>query len=114
MTTHLNQLQGHEHAERSKKRRLTVAMVAVGFVVTVVLYASIAFTRTSDPPSRLEIGLGVISLVLCPPSVLYTPMFDIDPYSIPGATIWLAIGLINSGLYASLGWLVGRLLWRSR
>jgi len=82
------------------------------FVITGILYVSIAFMRTSEPPTRLEIGLGVLSLVLCPPSVLYNLMFDIDLYSVPGASIWLAIGLINCGLYAAVAWLVGRLFWK--
>jgi hypothetical protein len=87
MTVDVNQIQENEPTALNKRVRFIIALAVVGFVFTGILYVSIAITRTSEPPTRLEIGLGVLSLVLCPPSVLYTLMFDIDLYSIPGASI---------------------------
>jgi hypothetical protein len=61
----------------------------------------------------MSVVLGVISVVLCPPGLLSIPLFDIEPYSVPGIVLWLIIGLVNSGLYAGIGKVVGRLLWKA-
>jgi hypothetical protein len=91
-----------------KRGRLITGFAALGFAIAAIIYASIAFTPVSDPPSRTEIFLGVISVVLCPSSLLSIPLFDIEPYTIPGVIVWFTIGLINSALYAAIGAVVAR------
>ena len=97
-----------------KRRRLTIALASIGFAVTAVIYASIGFTRTTGSSSERSVVLGVIAVVLCPPGLLSIPLFDIEPYSPPGAALWLIIALMNSGLYGGVGTLVGRVLWKDR
>ena len=50
---------------------------------------------------------------LRPPSLLSIPLFDIEPYPVGGAIFWLIIGLMNSALYAAVGSVVGRFLWKA-
>jgi hypothetical protein len=95
-----------------KRRRLIIGLALFGLAITAAIYASIRFTPDAEPPSRAAIFLGVISIILCPPSVLSVPLFDIDAYTAPGAILWLLIGLVNSGLYAAIGAILGRFLWK--
>jgi hypothetical protein len=98
-------------AER-KRRRLTIGLALFGLAITAAIYASMPFTPYSEPPSRTEIVLGLVSVILCPPGLLTVPLFDIDAYTPGGAVLWLLIGLINSGWYAVIGAVVGRFLWK--
>ena len=87
----------------SRRRQFIIGLAVFGLAITAFIYASATFIPDSEPPSRTEIFLGVLSIILCPPSLLSVALFDIDAYTIPGAILWLIIGLINSGLYAAVG-----------
>jgi len=91
-----------------KWRRLIIGLAVLGFAMAAIVYASIAFTPVSEPPTQVEIFLGIISVILCPSALLSIPLFDIEPYTIPGAIVWLTIGLINSALYAAIGTVIAR------
>jgi len=55
--------------------------------------------------------LGTVFIVLCPPSLLTIPMWEIDMDSKAGTIIWAVIALLNSALYA---WFVSKVMQRSR
>jgi hypothetical protein len=96
-----------------KRRRLVIGVAFFGLAITAAIYASIPFIPYSESPSRTEIVLGVVSVILCPPGLLTVPLFDIDAYTPGGAVLWLLIGLINAGWYAVIGAVVGTFLWKS-
>jgi hypothetical protein len=93
----------------SKQRRLTVRLAVIGMAFTSVFFAYLAFT---DTDARNETVLRILG-VLCPPSPLSVVLIDVEKGSSPAAIVWLIIGLVNSGLYAAIGWVVGRYLWKS-
>jgi hypothetical protein len=102
-----------------RKRRLIIGFALLGLAITGTIYAANAFIPHSETPSRTEIFLGVVSVVLCPPGLLTVPLFDIESDTVPGAILWLIVGLLNSALYAAIGALneiavilVHFLLWR--
>ena len=55
--------------------------------------------RTTD----LDILVGELSLILCPPSILCLLYCGHEIVSGPAAGIWCVIGLTNSALYAIIG-----------
>jgi hypothetical protein len=99
----------------SKQSRLRLTFAGLGLAVTVLIYASGWFTLHEDLPKQASIlfyVLRLISPLVCPPSLLSAMALDLDPYSVSGATLWLAIGLLNSALWEKLGIVAGRILWK--
>ena len=93
----------------SKRGRLTVGLAVIGMALASVFFAYLAFT---DPNAQNETVLRILG-VLCPPSPLSVVLIDVEKGSSAAAIVWLIIGLVNSGLYAAIGWVVGRYLWKS-
>jgi len=89
-----------------QKRRFIIGFALLGLAITASIYAANLLTPYSEVPSRAEIFLGIVSVVLCPPSLLTVPLFDADVHTASGAALWLVIGLLNSTLYAAVGALV--------
>src|SRR5437879_6599665 len=96
-----------------KVRRLTISLGLLGLVIAAAIYISIAYTDYTKTPSATQAVGGAILVVLCPPSLLAIMLFDVEPYSMPGAALWSLIGLLNAGFYAVVGTLVGKFLWRN-
>ena len=91
-----------------RTRRLIIGLALLGLAIAAAIYSAMSFIPYSEIPSRTEILLGGVSLVLCSPSLLTIPLFDTGAYTAPGAILWLLIGLMNSALYAMIGVLIGR------
>jgi hypothetical protein len=47
--------------------------------------------------------IGVLTIILCPGSLLFVTAFDIEPQTTGFTIMWLIIGLINFGVYAVIG-----------
>jgi hypothetical protein len=97
--------------QMSRGKQFAIGFAIFGMAITAVFFA---YLELSDPCNRSEILEWVLS-VLCPPSVLSLFLVDIflDQHSINGFIGWFIIGLLNSGLYAAIGVVVERYLWRS-
>jgi hypothetical protein len=95
-----------------RQRRLIIGFAFLGLAIASAIYISIAYTHYTTTPSAAQTLGGAVVVILCPPSLLAIPLFDIEPYSMPGAVLWSFIGLLNMGLYAVVGAVVGRFLWR--
>ena len=89
-----------------RERRLIVGLSLLGLAITASIYGATLFLPFSETPSRAELFVGGVSIVLCPPSLLTIPLFDADPHTTGGAALWLVIGLLNSALYAAIGALI--------
>jgi hypothetical protein len=96
-----------------KQRQLVWALAAFGLVITAVSWAYNAFGDYSRPMNIKKFSLTSVLVILCPPSLLSVPFWETEPDTVPGVVIWSIIGLINSGLYAAIGTVVGRRLWKS-
>jgi hypothetical protein len=95
---------------KQKRRRLTIVLAAVGFAITAVIWAYSELTASSTPPFNLL--LSGVFIIACPPSLLTVPLIDVEPGSIDFAITWLIIGLLNSGLYAVIGIMIGKFRWK--
>jgi hypothetical protein len=96
----------------SKVGRVAIRFALIGILITVAMYASIPYVPYIEKPNLIEGILGLMSVVLCPAGLLAVPLFDIKPYSPPGVVLWSFIALLNMGLYAVVGEVVGKLLSR--
>ena len=80
-------------------------LAGIGLAVTAILYAAYAFVPYSMNPPRAIMLLGLVSALLCPPSLMSVSPLTIyePPYAVGGPSLWLIIGLVNSVLYAVIG-----------
>ncbi len=91
------------------RKRFIVGLAVLGFVITAALFAYIE--RTDYVP--MNPVLLWISVLLCPASLLSVLLFDLNPHSVDMTIAWSIIGLFNAGLYAAIGKVVGKYLWKS-
>lgn len=96
---------------RRARRRLTIALAVMGFVMAAAIWAYSELTDSS-PPKPFNSTLWTAFMILCPPSVLSIPIIDVEPGSSDFAIMWSVIGLANSGFYGLVGMVFGRLRWR--
>src|SRR5579872_2570070 len=105
---------GRETTPMSNVRRTAIRFAFIGLLITIAMYASIPYVHDTEHPSVIEGILGNMAIVLCPAGLLAVPLFDIEPYSPPGVVLWSLIALLNMGLYAGVGTVAGRFLYRRR
>jgi hypothetical protein len=80
-------------------------LAGIGLAVTTILYAAYALVPYSINPPGTMMLLGLVSALLCPPSLMsVSPLAIYEPqYAVGGPGLWLIIGLANSMLYAMIG-----------
>src|SRR6266852_1936202 len=85
----------------SKDWRVILRFAALGLAIAAGVYAYCAFftARTTD----LDILVGEVSLILCPPSLLCLWYCRRDIVTGPAAAIWSVVGIMNAALYALIG-----------
>lgn len=85
----------------SKDWRIILRFATLGLAVAAGIYAYFAFftARSTD----LDIVVGEMALVLCPPSILCFWFCGHDTARGPAAAMWFAIGPMNAALYALIG-----------
>jgi hypothetical protein len=86
--------------------RLTRRLAGIGLAVTIILYAAYAIVPpySADPPRAMKL-LGLVSALLCPPSLMLVSPLTIyePPYAVGGPGLWLIVVLVNSVFYAVIG-----------
>jgi hypothetical protein len=80
-------------------------LAGIGLAVIGILYAAYALVPYSKNPPGTMMLLGLVSTLLCPPSLMsVSPLMIYEPpYAVGGPGLWLIIGLVNSVLYAGIG-----------
>ena len=89
-----------------KRQRLTISLAVLGFVVAGALWG---YSELGKPSSALE---GLVSVILCPPSLLSIPLIDVEPGSSGYTAMWTVFAFMNSALYAGIGALIGKSRWK--
>lgn len=92
----------------SRKRSLLTLCLAV---LGVAIATAFGVYFGLDP--RGESTAASASLILCPGTILFATFIDAEPWTNGFLFMWLAIGVINLGLYGGIGHFIGRLFWRS-
>ena len=106
----LNDSLPEAYATQRKPWRLTLWSALLGLAITVAFAIFSGITPLGDSP--LIVALGLLSLVLCPGSILFVTFIDAEPWTNGFWFMWIVIAVINVGLYGLIGHGVGRLLWR--
>ena len=89
------------------RRKPIVASAVTGFIVAAVLFAYLQLTLAwSD-------ALLLVSLILCPPSLLTAAFIDIHPSMAAIIIMWSVVALMNATLYGAVGAFLLGLLWKS-
>ena len=81
-----------------------------GVVVTAAIYTHDVFYDFTKPASGVDVMLGIVEIVLCPPYVLSALCIDCEVGTSAGLQIFSIIGLLNGGLY----WLIAGFVKRRR
>src|SRR2546425_12102120 len=78
---------------KRKRRKLTIGVAVLGLLIAAVFAA---YSETDPrPDSTAALWAGIITLVLCPGSLLFVTWTDIDPHTKASAIMWLIIAVIN-------------------
>jgi drug/metabolite transporter (DMT)-like permease len=83
----------------------------VGLIIALAFGVYFGINPKSE--SRGAVIAATVSFVLCPGSLLFVTFIDAEPWTNGSIFMWLAVAIINTGVYGFIGHLVGRFLWRS-
>jgi drug/metabolite transporter (DMT)-like permease len=93
-----------------KRRQLTLVLTIAGFVIA---GGVCAYTQLTDAsPQHVNAPLWAAFMVFCPAALLAIPLIDIEPGTPGFFVMWLIVAIMNSGLYAVIGFVVGYFLWK--
>jgi hypothetical protein len=95
---------------KKKQRRFGISSAVTGLVIAGILF--LLSETDPRPGSAGMLWLSGISMVLCPGSLAFVTVIDIEPQTNAFAIMWLIIGVLNFILYGGLGLLVSRSIWR--
>lgn len=84
--------------------RIVHGLGLCGIVIAAALGVYSTFSTFAASPSTLDVALGLVSFILCPPSLLLVPCIDCE--GIQQLPFWAIIAVMNYGLYAAVGLLV--------
>ncbi len=90
----------------SKPSRLILGFAAAGLAVTALIFSWLKFIGEFDGT------LYTAFAIVCPLALLCIPFSEIMKDKIGFYTIWLLIGLANTGLYAIVGAAIAGQLWK--
>jgi hypothetical protein len=86
-----------------KDWRTIFRFAALCLVILTVIYICSLFIDYSKPTTAFDIVLGIVSLILCPPSQLGVLRIDCEVGTVAGIVMWCVIGLSNAVLYGVVG-----------
>jgi hypothetical protein len=93
----------------SEKRKVVGWLGVCGFLITPALYVCWSLRDYTRPPTTFDVTLGLVSFILCPPSMLSILCIDCEVGTASGLPMYLLIALLNAGLYSAIGFLVLKL-----
>jgi hypothetical protein len=90
-----------------KPSQVLVGFALTGLIITAAICAYFSVCDYTKPISRSDAIIGIFFMVLCPPSLLAVLYTDCEIGTEAGVVAFSIIGLLNSGLYAVIGVLIG-------
>lgn len=89
-----------------KAWKTTVGFALLGLAFTGAAYAYAAFYNYSKPMNGFDAALVAISILLCPPQLLFAFCIDCEVIGRFGFIMYSIIGVLNMALYALIGFMV--------
>jgi hypothetical protein len=80
-----------------------IGFALLGLAIAAVCYAYAAFFDYTKPMNALRFAIIVISMILCPPQLLFAACIDCEVFGRGGFIMYSIIGVLNAALYAAIG-----------
>jgi hypothetical protein len=93
-----------------KPWKTIVGFALLGLAIAGACYAHAAFNDYTKPMNGLKSAVETVSLILCPPQLLFTFCIDCEVIGWGGFVMYSTIGVLNAALYSVIGALVLGLL----
>jgi len=92
-----------------KPWKTIIGLALLGLAIAGVSYAYAAFYDYTKPMNRLDFAAMAISMILCPPQLLFAFCIDCEVIGWGGFTMYSIVGVLNAALYAAIGAMVAGL-----
>lgn len=89
-----------------KPWQIIVGSAFLGFAIAGVSYAYAALHDYAKPMNAFDFTLVVLSMVLCPPQLLFAACIDCEVIGWGGFIMYSIVGALNAGLYAVIASIV--------
>ena len=91
-----------------RKPLIFIASFALyGFLIAATIYGYYSyFYDFTKPTNALDVMAGIVTLILCPPSLLSLACIDCEVGTGAGLVWFSLIAVLNGGLYAGIGAIV--------
>jgi hypothetical protein len=96
-----------------KPWKIIVGFGLIGLAIAAVCYAYAAFYDYTKPMNGLRFAMVALSLILCPPQLLFAACIDCEVIGRGGFIMYSIVGVLNTVLYAAIGSVVVRLRKKS-
>jgi hypothetical protein len=90
----------------NKRQKLTISLGSLGLVLAVVLWGYSELVKSAGPLA------GLVTVILCPPSLLSIPLIDVEVGTSGYRIMWTVFTFMNAALYAVIGSLIGKSRWQ--
>lgn len=94
-------------------RKTVFGFALLGLAVTGVCYAFAALHDYSKPWTGLDSVVSLVSLIICPPQLIFAFCIDCEVIGWGGFVQYAVIGILNTVLYAAIGSVVASLRKKS-
>jgi hypothetical protein len=75
----------------------------LGLAIAAICYAHAAFYDYTKPMNGLRFALVGLSMILCPPQLLFAACIDCEVIGRGGFIMYSIVGVLNTALYAAIG-----------
>jgi hypothetical protein len=89
---------------------IILGFALLGLAIAAASYLYAAFYDYSKPTNALDIAVGFVSMILCPPQLIFVMCIDCEVIGWDGFIMYSIIAVLNAALYA----LVGKVVTYSR
>jgi hypothetical protein len=89
-----------------KPWKTILGFASLGLVVAGASYLYAAFYDYTKPMNGLNLALMAVSMISCPPQLLFVLCIDCEVIGWGGVLMYSIIGLLNAALYAGIGRMV--------
>jgi hypothetical protein len=89
-----------------KPWKTIVGFALLGLALAGASYAYAAFYNYDKPTNGTDFALMTISMILCPPQLLFALCIDCEVIGWGGFALYLIVGALNAALYAAIGGVV--------
>jgi len=90
----------------SKSSKTILGFAFLGLAIAGVCYLYAAFYDYAKPTNGFDVALFIITVILCPPQLLFAFCIDCEVIGRGGFIMYSIIGVLNAALYALIGFII--------